>query len=378
MLELQKYLIENGVETSEEIIELMKQKKVIVKAEDGLLLFIYDLFADFKDPVVKECRGIILYHEKDFPIACYPFNKFGNYGESYADTIDWNTAKVKEKVDGSLIKLWYDSRPSKQCWRWSTNRSIDASKALISDTLSFMEVISMTTEYTEILDKMHTENGLDKEMTYMFELVSMYNRVVIKYDVPRLYHIGSRNIRTLQEDDSLRIINSIPKEYDLNSLDSVLLAAEKLNENNSIKQEGFVVVDANYNRIKVKSPEYVAMHFMRDFNNTNIKKVLKLILSNDIEEYINYLPEMSHVVRYYQFQIEELKYQAKCTCDIVKYMNSHNKSRKDIALAIKDRKTKAFGFRYLDSNISAEEQIANLDIVNLANYITKYNPTKFK
>ena len=59
-------------------------------------------------------------------------------------------------------------------------------------------------------------------------------------------------------------------------------------------------------------------------------------------------------------------------------MNSHNKSRKDIALAIKDRKTKAFGFRYLDSNISAEEQIANLDIVNLANYITKYNPTKFK
>jgi len=25
----------------------------------------------------------------------------------YADTIDWSAARVQEKVDGSLIKVWY-------------------------------------------------------------------------------------------------------------------------------------------------------------------------------------------------------------------------------------------------------------------------------
>lgn len=38
-----------------------------------------------------------------------PYKKFFNFGEDCAATIDWNTAKVQEKIDGSLISLyWYD------------------------------------------------------------------------------------------------------------------------------------------------------------------------------------------------------------------------------------------------------------------------------
>ena len=34
------------------------------------------------------------------------FFKFFNYGED-VDTVDWQTASVQEKVDGSLIKYFY-------------------------------------------------------------------------------------------------------------------------------------------------------------------------------------------------------------------------------------------------------------------------------
>ena len=75
--------------------------------------------SDFYNEVVRVSRGIILkiedrmIHDRSHAVAqdiydckvevvCWPFNKFGNYGEGYADKIDWASAKVQEKVDGCL------------------------------------------------------------------------------------------------------------------------------------------------------------------------------------------------------------------------------------------------------------------------------------
>jgi hypothetical protein len=81
-----------------------------------LYLFTYNQCAsDFYDPVVRVSRGIILEIIEapafegvtdreilSIRVVCHAFDKFGNYGEGYADKIDWNTAKVQEKVDGCL------------------------------------------------------------------------------------------------------------------------------------------------------------------------------------------------------------------------------------------------------------------------------------
>ena len=45
----------------------------------------------------------------------------------------------------------------------------------------------------------------------------------------------------------------------LKSLHAIETAAEKLNP---AEAEGFVAVDAKWNRIKIKSPAYVAMHHL--------------------------------------------------------------------------------------------------------------------
>lgn len=78
-----------------------------IKEESPYAIFNYAIGCDFSNPIVQEARGIIIDLE-NLDVVCWPFRKFGNYNESYADKIDWSTARVQEKIDGSIIKLWWD------------------------------------------------------------------------------------------------------------------------------------------------------------------------------------------------------------------------------------------------------------------------------
>ena len=68
---------------------LHKDYGIRIKKEDSLAIFSYNVECDFKNPIVQEARGIIIDYEK-IEVVCWPFRKFGNYTESYADKIDWN------------------------------------------------------------------------------------------------------------------------------------------------------------------------------------------------------------------------------------------------------------------------------------------------
>ena len=85
MLNLQTFIREN-----ENWRELISEKPYCIKVtekEDLVCLKYSQIDSDFNEPLVRECRGIIL--EKDtWKIVCYPFKKFFNYGEAYADEID--------------------------------------------------------------------------------------------------------------------------------------------------------------------------------------------------------------------------------------------------------------------------------------------------
>lgn len=74
-------------------------------------------------PLVQECRGIILDDERDWAVVAMPYAKFFNFNEPHAHTIDWSTATVCEKADGSLMTLyWY-----KDSWHVSSSGIPDAS-----------------------------------------------------------------------------------------------------------------------------------------------------------------------------------------------------------------------------------------------------------
>lgn len=80
-------------------------------SRDGLyVMFKYNqLSSDFSNPIVREARGII-FREDNWKCVRRAFDKFFNYGEPNAAEIDWNTAKVQTKIDGSLISAWFDDK----------------------------------------------------------------------------------------------------------------------------------------------------------------------------------------------------------------------------------------------------------------------------
>ena len=248
-----------------------------IKRSEGYIMFSYGIEADFRIEVVRECRGIILDETDGYRPVCVPFFKFGNYGEPYADDIDWNTARVQEKIDGSLIKVWHH----KNVWRVSTNNTINAGSARTNDNEdTFLNIFQRAWTFT---GRQFSE--LNPDYTYMFELVSPQTRVVVPYMETKLYHIGTRDNTTLQELHADIGIEK-PKELSISTIEACVEAAKNLDK----YHEGFVVVDSRWRRIKVKSPVYVAIHHLLN-NIASDKRVIDLILSGEDAEVVAYFPE---------------------------------------------------------------------------------------
>lgn len=261
---------------------------------DYVLLKYNQLASDFTQEMVRECRGTIFYlprgDHKRAQVVCYPFYKFGNYGESYVPEIDWSTASVQEKVDGSLIKMWYHDGS----WHVSTNGIIHAINAGTSiPGLSFFGVVCKA-----IPDKYYfidLFDSLDKDYTYMFELVSPETRMTIEYPAPALYFLGARNIHTLQEvsypvntDDAVFFeCVKLPKRYPLTTIEQCIEVAQSMGAD----EEGFVVCDAAFNRMKIKSPEYLMAARIRNNNVITVKRVMEAVRGGYIDDLYAYLPD---------------------------------------------------------------------------------------
>lgn len=101
MLEIQRIIKENPI-IWEGSIEKAPYN-IIVSRNEGYILFKYNqIESDFRQKIVRESRGIILDEHNDYKVVCKAFDKFFNYGEELAAEINWDTAKIQEKLDGCL------------------------------------------------------------------------------------------------------------------------------------------------------------------------------------------------------------------------------------------------------------------------------------
>lgn len=309
-----------------------------IKDEDEFTLLKYNqIESDFNNEIVRECRGLII--DNNIKPVCVPFFKFGNYGEGYTPEIDWESVSVQEKVDGSLIKVWNYN----DSWRVSTNGTINAYHCDIGQ-VDALKINCPFKTFGELFDRALSNSGLElntlnKNYTYMFELVSPYNKVVIPYNEIAIYHIGTRDNTTLEELD-IDIGVKKPKRYPLKSLQDCISATEKM----GYDEEGYVVVDKNWNRVKIKSPSYVAVHHLKNNGDVNIASIVQLIRENEISEFLTYFPEYTTVVDTIQLKINEIIENLKIGVKEVS-LNTYE-TQKDFALAVKDRKMSAFYFQW--------------------------------
>lgn len=276
----------------EEVVEILSQKPYCCEIKEDedypkyFLIKYSQINSDFHNEIVRECRGIIV-RKSDYQIMCRPFDKFGNYGEGYVPDIDIKSAYALEKIDGSLIKVWYAEDYG--YWMISTNGTIDAFKAELQNDLSPYNTFG---EMFEHVFQGEQFKYLNKNHTYLFEVVSPWNRVVVQYKNEGVYHLATRCT-----DCGVYVVESLsnvqyPNYYPMNSLEQVVQMAKDLPFNN----EGYVVLDKHYNRMKVKSPAYVAAHHLKNNGVITKKRLVDLILLGEDAEFLNYFPEYSEAM----------------------------------------------------------------------------------
>lgn len=309
-------------ENWEDILTREPYKLKIVR-DNGFILFKYDtVYSDFSLDIVKEARGVIL-KEDTLEIVCYPFTKFFNVDEENADQIDWDSATVQEKIDGSLIKVWFcDGR-----WRISTNGMIDAFKAPLSTDVfckTFGELFMETfdTDYFSVMDK---------DYTYMFELVSPYNRIVVPYETIDIYHIGTRNNKTGEEINTSIGIKK-PKTYNMHTEKQVKEAASVL----PYDEEGYVVVDKDFHRVKIKSLAYVKAHRAITAKSLTTRNILETIIDGEDKEFLSYFPEYRPLFNKVRAMYAIYRKHLQEVQEVVKEISERTFSKKDFALALKE------------------------------------------
>lgn len=285
MLKIQEFILANGIEKA------IDQFKLKTRVYENKILLKYDQLIGpsiMALPEVQECRGLIL-DRKTWKVMSLAFTKFFNSEEGNAHKIDWNTAHVLEKLDGSCIQVYWDHYKNE--WFAGTTGTAEG-EGEVNNKLgtTFNQLFWNTVKEKYNFD----QAKLDKKLCYVFELTTPYNIVVKPHGESSASLLTVRNLETLAEVsfDELTAIAAhlgVPrvKAYDLNAKDvGALLRTFK---DMVWHDEGYVVVDANHNRIKIKNPAYVAVHHLK--GKTSEHNIIAIVKTNEIEEFAATFPD---------------------------------------------------------------------------------------
>lgn len=295
MISLQQHLISGGsIQDLEDKFAINAKRH---KTYSNLVLFKYNqMDSPFSEQIVRECRGIILDENNNWKIVSRAFDKFFNHGEGHAANIDWSTAQVQEKVDGSLCVLY----PYQNQWHIATSGTPDASGRIDKTELIFSGLFWETLKnYGELPEPI--------DYCFYFELTSPYNRVVCIHSDSKLTLLGARNLLTQLEIspeqalDLLKINVLRTKFFNLQSYQDI---ADSFANMSPLSQEGYVIVDQYFNRVKVKHPGYVALHHAKDGMTT--KAFVEIARSGEVPEVIAAFPEFAPLLNDAKKRVEDL------------------------------------------------------------------------
>lgn len=321
------------------------------------------------DPVAEQCRGMVIRpHEFDFmdfmdaftqrgwkntrvgeaDVLAWPMNRFYNHGDAAGAEVDWSDPglRVYEKLDGTCMIVYWD--PLHERWHAGTRSVPEADLPIRKDHMEigdmtfselFFKALRATREAAEGKALGWDPTGFDqvvhlnKELTYVFELTTPYNRIVVKYDEPRVTLLAARHTASGEElaIESLRLQHvNRPKTWELRSaaaLDAFVNAADPA------LLEGAVVCDSRFRRLKVKNKAWVLSSKAKDLVTVSRRSALLAIIKGEIDDVIplvekdiaDELLSMQDALREYLLSIDR---------NFADYKAKANGSRKDFALMV--------------------------------------------
>ena len=278
MLEVIEFLREHG-------LNALSERYKIKTARHGryphLVLLKYNqISSPMHELIVQQCRGIIV-DERDWSVVSRPYDKFFNVGENGAAPVDWSSARILEKLDGSLMTLYF----AHDQWHVASSGLPDAQGSAGAG-------LTMHQLFWRTWQQLGYALPTATYCCFMFELMTPVNRIVVRHNSPRLVLHGARNLNTMAELEPQAIASALGwgwecvQSYLLTSLQETIEAAAQLDP---LHSEGFIVRDAAFRRVKIKSPQYVRLHHLKDGLST--KRMLDVARLNEGAEFLSYFPE---------------------------------------------------------------------------------------
>jgi len=279
------------------------------------------------DPIVCECRGLVL-NTNDWSLVARSFPRFFNWGEHLdgMKKFDFSNFTVESKEDGSLIIIYFFNNE----WRVNTRGSF-ANELIQFQSFTWEQAICKSLQLSCLQD---LDKSLDRNLTYVCEFVSPWNKIVRSYKNPKLFLLAVfRDTEELNDiKDFSKIFNLVDRYY-FSSIEEIkTFLKNKSNEDPTF--EGVVICDKQKNRWKIKSPSYLGLHKIRGEGDKlfNPKHLLPFALRKEKDELLTYFPEVAD--QYYKITSLVSENYDKLLCIWKKYKDIE--SQKEFALKIKN------------------------------------------
>lgn len=310
--------------------ELLKQmideKLVVVQKHPTADLFIYNYsptvqYDKLWNEITIQTRGLIL--DNDLNIVAKPFKKFFNLEELDINQIPLLPFEVFDKMDGSLgILYWLEDKPY-----IATRGSFTSEQAIHATDVLYKK-------YSHLFYK------LDKNCTYLFEIIFPNNRIVLEYfDTDDIFLLTV--INNITGEESLPDIGfPLVKKYD------AIKDFNQLKALNLENKEGFVIKFSNNFRLKIKFEEYVRLHrILTGVSNIAIWEYL--MEGKNFDELLDKVPDEFY--NWVKNTVNELNNNFNSILEESKSVYKILDTRKDTALYFKEQKYPHVLFAMLDN-----------------------------
>jgi len=245
----------------------------------------------------------------DIEILAWPMNRFYNHGDGHAAAIDWSSDRLQvyEKVDGTCIICYWDSLHKK--WHAGT-RSVPEGDLPIQ--VGHLEIGDMTFSqlFLKALIATREERScqkidwqiegpdnvihLNKELTYVFELVSPYNQIVVTYPEPRVYLLAARHTASGKEVpiESIRIEHVLrPKTWNIRDVSTLSAFVDNADPAALEGAVACVQINDSFERMKVKNKTYVLAHKAKDTVMSSERNALECVILEKVDDIIPIIPK---------------------------------------------------------------------------------------
>lgn len=307
-----QYIQSQNINSYDALVEHLKGDTIKIRVkEDRTYPDIFVLCHDedtVKTSPIYHCTNGLIARKRDCVPLCFSFNKMEDSQMSEDKTsfvispeLNLDQVRLEYALEGTLIRVWKYvlEGTSEPILMISTKRCIDAIRAKWISEKNFRELFMESMIGFDF-------NALSVGYTYSFLLTHPENNMIVQYEKPASYHISTRNMSTMMEEDIvLPNVQRVPTQS-INR-ENCAQYINFLIQNPIFNIEGYVIVDSTFKRQKFIAPSYEKAKEL--YGNTNSKMFKFFTLRKECEklrDYMTIFPQDAEEFNRYEYNFYQI------------------------------------------------------------------------